>query len=555
MFKYALTFFLFFSFASAFGQLSLDCNSQPTRPILLRVTTGTDVQNLIGETNRALPGNIGLELQKVVSERFGYYLLQYRSEPLIVSILDYLKGQPGVISAEFDQPLMFRDSIPNDNFYPQQWNLEKIELPPVWSVSTGGNTLNGDEIVLAIMDSGFDINQEDLQANLWFNEDEIPGDGIDNDGNGYADDIHGWNFRLNTRVYSVEDHGTWVAGVLGAAGNNGMGVASPSWNVKVMYLEVRNTEHVIEALEYVLDMRERYNATNGAKGAYVVAVNGSFGFDKRFCNEYPAWSPLYDPLGQAGVLNVAPPANEDWNVDQIGDVPTTCTSDYLLTVTSSNILDERPTIGAYGPVSIDVAAPGRDIYTTYKGNEYEENYGGNSLASPLVAGVVGLLYSLPCEDLAQLMKDDPAATALLMKEAILNSVDPLPDFAGKTVTGGRINARKAMEYLHAYCTARPEERNAGNFKELYFGEPNIIRLYPNPVADQLNVEYSVDHFGTLEIAIMNSFGQILQVPQSTETAPFEKQRTSLDVAHLPSGTYYITIVGNEDKATEKFIKL
>jgi len=356
-------------------------------------------------------------------------------------------------------------------------------------------------------------------------------------------------------VYQVEDHGTWVAGVMAAAGNNDLGISSPAWNVRLMYLGVNTTSEVVEALQYVLDMRERYNATGGAEGAYVVAVNGSFGFDQVFCNESPAWSALYDPLGQEGVLNVAPPANEDWNVDVEGDVPITCTSDYLIAVTSSDQADERPSFAAYGPKSVDLAAPGRAIYTTYKGDEYEENYGGNSLASPLVAGVVGLLYSLPCEDLAQLMKDDPAATALLMKEAILNSVDPLPAFSGKTLTEGRINVNKAMEYLHAYCTARPEERNAGNFKELYFGEPNIIRLYPNPVADQLNVEYSVDHFGTLEIAIMNSFGQILQVPQSTETAPFEKQRTSLDVAHLPSGTYYITIVGNEDKATEKFIKL
>ncbi|RMH23145.1 MAG: hypothetical protein D6698_00135, partial [Gammaproteobacteria bacterium] len=383
------------------------------------------------------------------------------------SILDYLKGQPGVISAEFDQPLMFRDSIPNDNFYPQQWGLEKIELPPVWSVSTGGNTLNGDEIVLAIMDKGFDVHHEDLEPNIWVNKNEVAGDNVDNDNNGFVDDIHGWNFRLGTNVYQVEDHGTWVAGVMAAAGNNDLGISSPAWNVKLMFLGVNTTSEVVEALQYVLDMRERYNATGGAEGAYVVAVNGSFGFDQVFCNESPAWSALYDPLGQEGVLNVAPPANEDWNVDVEGDVPITCTSDYLIAVTSSDQADERPSFAAYGPKSVDLAAPGRAIYTTYKGDEYEENYGGNSLASPLVAGVVGLLYSLPCEDLAQLMKEDPAATALLMKEAILNSVDPLPAFSGKTLTEGRINVNKAMEYLHAYCTARPEERNAGNFKELY----------------------------------------------------------------------------------------
>lgn len=557
MAKYALTTFLMvLSWASAFGQLSLSCNAQQPQPsVLIQVTTGTDVQSLIGEANRALPGQVGLELAEVVSERFGYYLLNYRNEPMVVSLLPYLREMPGVISADFNQPLEFRDSIPNDNFYPLQWSLEKIALPPVWSVTTGGTTALGDEVVIAIMDKGFDINHEDLKPNLWVNTGEIPGDGLDNDNNGFADDINGWNFRLGTNVYQVEDHGTWVAGAMGAAGNNSLGVSAPAWNVKVMYLGVFTDADVIKALEYVLQQRERYNASGGTEGAFVVAVNGSFGHDEVFCNERPAWSGLFDPLGQVGVLNVAPPANEDWNVDQVGDVPATCTSDFLLTVTSTDSEDERPPFASYGPVSVDVAAPGRKIYTTYKGNDYAENYGGNSMAAPLVAGMVGLLYSVPCEDFARLAIDEPASAALLVKDAILNGVDLLPVFAGKTVTEGRVNATKAMEYLHAFCTARPEERSAGNFKELYFQNRDIVRLFPNPTSGLLTVEYGIDHFGSIQLTIVNALGQTLEVPQTAEVAPFQQQQITLDVSHLPTGTYYITIVGSEDQATEKFIKL
>ncbi len=556
MAKYTLAILLFvFCLARASAQVSLTCNDQPHQPVLLQVTPGTDVQALIGETNRSIPGEVGLELERVVSERFGFYLLRYRNEPPVVSIQNYLRELPGVISAEWDQPVQFRNTTPDDNLYAQQWSLEKIALPPVWSVTTGGETALGDEIVIAIMDRGFDTNHEDLLPNLWINKGEIEGDNLDNDNNGFVDDLHGWNFREHRNDFPLVDHGTWVAGVMGAAANNATGVAAPSWKVKLMYLAVLNISDVIEALEYVLDQRQRYNQTNGAEGAFVVAVNGSFGFEQWFCNQSPAWSVLYDPLGAQGVLNVAPPANEDWNVDELGDMPATCTSDYLITVTSSNKEDERPSFGAYGPISVDLAAPGSLIYTTYVGDEYDENFGGNSLASPLVAGVIGLLYSLPCEDLAKLAREEPASAALLMKEAILNSVDPLPAFSGKTLTEGRINANKAMEYLHAFCIARPEERSTGDFMELYLGQTDIVRIYPNPVTDVLNVEYSIASFGTINIAIINSLGQVVQVPLSTQTAPFQQQRTTLDLSQLPRGTYYITIVGNEDNATEKFIKL
>lgn len=546
---------IWLNFASAFGQLNNRlAHAQPNPDILIQLTPGTDPLRIVDEARKLLPDSVGLKLAEVVSERFGYYLLNLRNHAKMDSWLPLLRQLPGVISADVNQPLEFRDSIPNDKFYHQQWSLEKIALPPVWSLATGGTTALGHEIVVAIMDMGFDLNHEDLRPNLWTNPGEIAGDNLDNDNNGLVDDIHGWNFRLNSNVYQMENHGTWVAGAMGAATNNGLGVSSPAWNVKVMYLGVFTDADVIKALEYVLQQRERYNASNGNEGAFVVAVNGSFGYDKVFCSERPAWSGLYDPLGQVGVLNVAPPANEDWNVDLLGDVPATCASDFLIVVTSTNQADQRPSFASYGPLSVDVAAPGSRIFTTYQNNEYAENIGGNSLASPLVAALIGLLYSLPCEDLALLALDNPPAAALLIKQAILYGVDPLPDFLGKTVTEGRINATKAMEYLHAYCVARPEDRSAGNFKELFFETIDIVRVFPNPTANLLTVEYGTDHFGTIQLALWNPLGQRVQVPQTIETIPFEKQQITLDVSHLPAGTYFITIVGNESKATRKFIK-
>ncbi len=549
---------LFLVFVSCYtGTISaqLHCDIIPTKDILVQFQPGVDVPAFAAKMEAQLPGFTGLKLKKKVAPRFGYYLLTFQYDPAVISMPDFLQSQPQVISASWNERVQWRDSIPNDPLFDGQWDMERIELPKVWSISTGGTTILGDTIVIAVMDKGFDIFHPDLVDNMWNNPGEIPGDGIDNDGNGYVDDIHGWNFRFGSPVYTVEKHGTWVSGILGAEGNNAKGPAGTNWNVKLMYLGVDFVDEVVSAFAYVHDMRERYNNSNGQEGAFVVVTNGSFGIDKTPCEAQPQWGAMYDPLGEVGVLSVAATANENWDVDELGDIPTSCTSEFLISVTNTDQDDNKVTNAAWGLQSIDLGAPGKNTSTTTTQNQYKTNFGGTSSACPHVAGSVALLYSLPCTDLITLAKSQPIEAARLVRDAIFEGTDPVADLQDKTVTGGRLNVYNAMEYLHSYCIARTGERSAGNFKEIYFSGKNIIRLYPNPVTESLFIDYGTDGFNTFTVRVFNALGEEVRFPATRETMPFNGQILELDVSDWASGTYFISISGNEKSVARKFVKL
>ena len=548
-------FLVFVSCCTGTIHAQLNCDIIPTKDILVQFQPGVDVPTFAAKMEAQLPGFTGLKLKKKVAPRFGYYLLTFQYDPAVISMPDFLQSQPQVISASWNERVQWRDSIPNDPLFDGQWDMERIELPKVWSISTGGTTILGDTIVIAVMDKGFDIFHPDLVDNMWNNPGEIPGDGIDNDGNGYVDDIHGWNFRFGSPVYTVEKHGTWVSGILGAKGNNAKGPAGTNWNVKLMYLGVDFVDEVVSAFAYVHDMRERYNNSNGQEGAFVVVTNGSFGIDKTPCEAQPQWGAMYDPLGEVGVLSVAATANENWDVDELGDIPTSCTSEFLISVTNTDQDDNKVTNAAWGLQSIDLGAPGKNTSTTTTQNQYKTDFGGTSSACPHVAGSVALLYSLPCTDLITLAKSQPIEAARLVRDAIFEGTDPVADLQDKTVTGGRLNVYNAMEYLHSYCIARTGERSAGNFKEIYFSGKNIIRLYPNPVTESLFIDYGTDGFNTFTVRVFNALGEEVRFPATRETMPFNGQILELDVSDWASGTYFISISGNEKSVARKFVKL
>ncbi|NJO87455.1 MAG: hypothetical protein HC821_05720 [Lewinella sp.] len=169
-------------------------------------------------------------------------------------------------------------------------------------------------------------------------------------------------------------------GILGARGNNAIGIAGTSWATRLMVFRIQEISDIIAAYDYVLEQRRLWQSSGGQAGALVVATNASFGLEGRFCREFPVWGNMYEALGQAGVLSVASAANRAWNVDDFGDMPTTCTSEFLLGVANSDENDLLFRSSAWGPVSIDLAAPGQGSYTTRTNG----TYGGSvTLAQPL----------------------------------------------------------------------------------------------------------------------------------------------------------------------------
>ncbi len=378
-------------------------------------------------------------------------------------LLLWLSAQPEVRAAQYNHRLEYRgafSAIPDDPLYSSQWHHRNFAMAgadlaseAAWDIATGGLTPQGDTLVIAIIDTGIDAQHEDLQPNLWFNWGEIPNDGVDNDQNGYVDDFRGWNASTKNDEISGTSmwHGTPVAALAGARGNNSKGIAGVNWAVKILFVAGSSTEDIIlSSFDYVLRARRRYNATHGQQGAFVVAANCSWGINGGKPSDAPLWCAAFDSLGAAGILSVAATANLPVDVDTYGDLPTTCPSDFLVSVTSLNGQNQKAPNAAWGPLSIDLGTYGEGVFSARPGNSYG-NASGTSFATPLVTGAIALLYAAPCNNLIAMAKANPSAAALWVKNHLLTNTLPTPALQGLTRTGGRLHLSQLLKSYEAQC--------------------------------------------------------------------------------------------------------
>lgn len=453
-------------------------------------------------------------------------------------------NDPKVIDAQLNHKISLRNT-PNDPLFSQQWqyyqaNDKDIDADEAWEITTGGLNTDGDEIVVAVIDDGVNPVHPDLQNNLWINPHEIPGNGIDDDENGYIDDIHGWNFWYDSGDIDFGgSHGTPVSGIIGAVGDNGTGVAGVNWNVKIMTLSPIRTQEseVIQTYDYALQSRITYNETDGEKGAFVVATNSSWGIDFGQPEDVPLWCAFYDAMGEAGILSAAATINGNFNVDEVGDLPTACPSDYMIAVTNMNQNDVKVNSAGYGATTIDLGAHGQNAYTLSY-NSYG-GFGGTSGATPHVTGAIALLYSAPCRSFTELTKTDPALAAQKVRDYIFNGVDPNESLVGITVTEGRLNLHNSLQLLMDECEDL-------SIEDINFA--NTVEVYPNPAKDMLN--------------ITNQEGKLIDLVQIFATdGKLVKNQSKLisnqiNVSDLPKGVYKIRIKFKEQQSlvTKKFIK-
>jgi len=408
-----------------------------------------------GLTVNGLPA--GMELRETLSELASIYLFSYDDVAMDgEEVLRSLNDLPSVVAAQLNHYVEDR-ATPNDPQFGSQWHHidasdNDIDSDLAWDITTGGTTANGDRIVVAVLEGGgANYNHVDLAANHWTNDAETPNNGVDDDGNGFVDDYDGWNASSGTDNISAGGHGTAVSGMIGAVGNNGNGGAGVNWDVDIMQIQMGSlTEsNVIAAYNYPYTMRNLYNTSGGSQGAFVVATNASWGIDNANPANYPVWCAYYDDLGAVGILNCGATANNNVNIDVVGDMPTGCGSDYMVAVTATNSSDVR-TFSGYGATTIDLGAPGEAVFLPSGSTGYSST-SGTSFASPCVAGGIALVYSAPCADLASSALTSPQATANAVRSYILDGVDPVANLVGETVTGGRLNVRNALDLAIGAC--------------------------------------------------------------------------------------------------------
>ena len=289
----------------------------------------------------------GIATLKVLKSQ-GMHRVKLPDGMAVHDALDLFRQDPQV---EFAEPNYYRHirATPNDTSYSSLWGLPKINAPGGWDVSTDCRSA-----VVAVIDSGVDYTHPDLAANIWANTDEIAANGIDDDANGKIDDTRGWDFVYDdNNPMDGNGHGTHMAGILGALGNNARGVTGICWNAKIMILRVfdaSGTSTVADTIE-AMD----YARQNGAK-----VINASYS-DTHFSQaEYDAIA----LLNSAGILFIAAAGNETTDNDQTPSYPATYDLPNIIAVAATDSSDRLASFSNFGRNTVDVAAPGTTIYST-----------------------------------------------------------------------------------------------------------------------------------------------------------------------------------------------
>ncbi len=405
--------------------------------LLVRVKLGVDasqVHNMLGarvlKTFEIVPNLQLVRLPASLSVPEAIRL--YRKNP------DVLYAEPNYIVRKAQQIQL----TPNDPSFSQLYGLHNtgqtggtpdadIDAPEAWDLSTGSSS-----VVVFVIDTGGDYNHEDLSANRWVNPNEIPGNGIDDDSNGWVDDIYGIDtFNNDSDPRDDNGHGTHVAGTIGARGNNGVGVVGVNWDVKVGHCKFLgaggsgSTAGAISCLQYVL--------TEKNQGENIVATNNSWGgggFSQALLDAIRAHM-------NAGILFIAAAGNDGTDNDAIPHYPSNYYLPNIIAVAATDDRDNLATFtfGAsnYGLRTVHVGAPGKNILSTTPNNTYS-TFSGTSMATPHVTGLAALLKA-----------HSPSRDWIAIRNLIFSTGDVKLSLQGKSVTARRINAFQALSCTNA----------------------------------------------------------------------------------------------------------
>jgi subtilisin family serine protease len=367
------------------------------------------------------------DVQTVVNQYASRGDVEYAEANNVIQLDDPAAGEKTV---DVDSNT-YEKGTPNDPQFADQWALNNLgqnggkEKADIDALKAWAKTQGSKEVVVAVLDSGVDYNHVDLRANMWTRPDNVP-EYVDNE-LGTLDDIHGFDVDMDLGDPMDDNgHGTHCAGVIGAEGDNGVGIAGINWHVRIMPLKFLGrggfgtTKAAIEAINYAIDRKKH--------GVNIRVISASWGSTSRS----KALEDVIRAAGDAGILFVAAAGNNGTDNDKRPHYPSNYDLPNVISVAATDNTDNLTSFSNYGVKTVHIAAPGKDITSTWLNDEFREA-SGTSMATPQVSGVAALIVSA-----------DPNITVAKLKERLLRSVDKLDSLSGKVASGGRLNAAKAV---------------------------------------------------------------------------------------------------------------
>jgi subtilisin family serine protease len=371
----------------------------------------------------------------------GPYLISLPKEVSPEQAISRASTDNRVEYVEPNHPVYAADTVPNDPFFQFMWQLHNKPLNEyvgkqgadigalsAWDITTGSG-----DVVVAILDTGVELTHPDLAANVWINPREVANNGLDDDRNGLVDDVNGWNFlRDNNELFEdseVDYHGTHIAGIIGAVGNNKIGTTGVAWRVKLMALKVLDghgnkglISNSVKAINYVISQKRA--------GANVRIINASWVND----GESRAVRDAIEAAGRAGIVFICAAGNDAKNVDQDPIYPAARSADLdcVISVAATDRFDNLQPFSNYGRKTISVAAPGTDILGVGLGGQCAE-HSGTSMATAHVSGIAVLMVA-----------HDPTFTPAQIKRRIISTAEPIAGLSTCCVGVGRAHAFNAL---------------------------------------------------------------------------------------------------------------